>query len=81
MKVQVKLFAVARQVAGRDVLEIELGEPATVAALRETLAREVPGLAPLWRQAGFAVDARYAPDAAPIPPGADVACIPPVSGG
>ena len=29
----------------------------------------------------FAVDTRYADDATPIPPNADVACIPPVSGG
>jgi len=78
---QVKLFAAARQLAGRDVLEVELADEATVAELRRTVIEKIPALANLSGHLLFAVDAEYAPDEASIPPGAEVACIPPVSGG
>ena len=41
----------------------------------------MPGLAGLIGQMLFAVGARYAPEEAAVPPDAEVACIPPVSGG
>ena len=81
MNVRVRLFADARQAAGRDSLELDLPEPATIGELRHRLAEEVPQLADLIRRAMFAVSAEYAADADEIAPGADVACIPPVSGG
>lgn len=81
MKVRVRLFAVARQAAGRESLELELPEGATIGELRSRLAAQVPPLAGLLGQVMFALGARYAADDAVIPPGADVACIPPVSGG
>lgn len=81
MNVRVRLFAAAKQAAGRDMLDLELPEGATVGQLRVRLEREIPLLAGLMRRAAFAVDAEYATDARQIAPGADVACIPPVSGG
>lgn len=81
MNVQVKLFAVARQIAGCDQLEVELASGASVADLRQALAAQVPELKPLLGSLAFAVNAEYAADDAPVPAGADVACIPPVSGG
>ena len=81
MKIRVKLFAVAREAAGHDSLELDLPEGATVGQLRNQLGSQVPQLSALLPQMMFAVDTRYADDAAPIPPDADVACIPPVSGG
>ena len=70
-----------RQMAGCDAVEIELAEGATVASLRQALAAQVPQLSGLARQLTFAVDAQYVGDETVVPPGGEVACIPPVSGG
>lgn len=81
MIIRVRLFAAARQAAGRESVELEMPEGATIAQLRRHLGLEIPQLSGLLRQVTFALDAQYAEDTAIIPPGADVACIPPVSGG
>lgn len=82
MRVTVKLFAVAKDVAGAESMVVEVPEPATVGALRAALAAEVPALEAILRGALFAVDTAYADDAEVIhSPAAEVACIPPVSGG
>lgn len=81
MKVRVRLFAVARQAAERDSVELDLPEGATMGQLRRELGSQVPGLSGLLDRMMFALGTRYAGDETLIPPGADVACIPPVSGG
>ena len=81
MKVRVRLFAMARQAAGRDGIELEVAEGATIGQLRLQLGAQVPQLSGLLSQTMFALGTRYASDETVIPPGADVACIPPVSGG
>ena len=81
MKVQVRLFAAARQADGQDRLELELPEGATVADLRRELSGRIPELSDLIRRAMFAVDTEYAADDRTLPCDAEVACIPPVSGG
>jgi sulfur-carrier protein len=79
--VRVQLFAVARQLAGEDAIDLDLPPGATVADVRTELLRRTPALAPLARHLLFSVDADYAADGAVVPEGAEVACIPPVSGG
>ena len=81
MTISVRLFAAARQLAGRDTVSLELAEGCTVADLRTILLKEIPELTPLAGSVRLAVNAQYADDATRIPPGADVAVIPPVSGG
>lgn len=81
MNVRVQLFAVARQLAGRDAIELVLPEGATISQLRQSLAAQVPQLASVLPHVMFAVDSEYADDHRTISPGAAVACIPPVSGG
>jgi molybdopterin converting factor subunit 1 len=81
MKVSVKLFAAARQLTGAGEIALELPAETTVAELRGALAAKHPALAPLLRHALFAIDAEYATDATAIRDGAEIACIPPVSGG
>jgi sulfur-carrier protein len=81
MIVPVRLFAVARQAVGQDSVEVDLPAGATIGQLRSRMAIEMPQLAGMIGQMTFAIDARYAPDAAVIPPEAEIACIPPVSGG
>ena len=81
MNVRVKLFAVARQAAGREAVELDLPDGASIGDLRRQLGVEVPPLSGLVARMMFAIGTDYADDGAIIPPDADVACIPPVSGG
>lgn len=81
MKISVKLFAVARQLAGRDLVEVEVPEGATVGQVRAELVRACPPLGPWLAKMRIAVNAEYAKDDAPVTATCDVACIPPVSGG
>ncbi len=79
--IRVKLFAVAKQVAGADAVELALQEGATVADVRRALLERYPSLTKLAKLLLFAVNGEYADDAMTIHPDAEVACIPPVSGG
>jgi molybdopterin converting factor subunit 1 len=81
MLVQVRLFAIARERAGRKVVEVDLPEPATVADLKAAILSQTPSLASLLPVLRFSVNSEYADDTTPIPQGADLAAIPPVSGG
>lgn len=81
MRIRVKLFAVARDLAGRSELELELPSRANVAALRAEIVRQVPAFEPLLPYMQVAVDSLYATDDEPIGPQSEVAVIPPVSGG
>lgn len=81
MIIRVGLFAVARELAGRDDVELVVPDGATAADVREALAAEVPALADLLPHALLAVDAAYAGDATVVDEDSEVALIPPVSGG
>lgn len=81
MKLNVKLFAVARQLARADQLSVDLPEGSTVADLRHRLAMEQPDLAPLLPHVLFAVGSEYVGDDKPLADAMELACIPPVSGG
>ncbi len=81
MRIQVKLFAVARQLAECDTISVELADQATVADLRVAIPQQHPTLAGIVGQLKFAVDADYAIDSHVLNESQEVACIPPVSGG
>ena len=81
MKVCIRLFAVAKDIAGCDSLWLDLPEDSTVAHLRERLAAEMPALAAVLPQVLFAVGNDYARDDTVLSERSEVACIPPVSGG
>lgn len=81
MKVVVQLFAEARDRAGTSAAALELPPSVTVAELRAALAARFPDLARLLSASRIAVSHEFADDSDPIPPGAEVAIIPPVSGG
>jgi molybdenum cofactor biosynthesis protein MoaC/molybdopterin converting factor subunit 1 len=80
--VQVRLFAMLRERAGRDSLELELPDGATVADAMAVLARE-PGLDELLGELPVraARNREYVGDEEPLEPGDELALIPPVSGG
>jgi molybdopterin converting factor subunit 1 len=79
--IRVRLFARARDLAGAEVVAVDLPAGATVAGLRARLAEQIPPLRDLLRRAAVAVNEDFVGDETPVPPGAEVALIPPVSGG
>jgi molybdenum cofactor cytidylyltransferase len=81
MRLCVRLFALAKERAGRSEIDLELASPSRVADLRTALAVRLPALAPLLPMALIAVNEEYAADEDVIVAGATIAVIPPVSGG
>lgn len=83
MLLQVRLFAVLRERAGQDSLEIDLAEGATVGeALRALAAASEPlGDALEAMPVVMAVNRSYAGEEQTLAPGDELALIPPVSGG
>lgn len=83
MTLRVRLFAVLRERAGRDSLEIELAEGATVAeAMRALAAASEPLAAALEAMpVVMAVNRSYAEESTKLAAGDELALIPPVSGG
>ncbi len=81
MQVVLKLFAIARQKVGQPSITLDLPDGSTVADLKRALAVSHPSLVPLLPNLLIAVANEYARDDLPISPGAEVAAIPPVSGG
>jgi MoaE-MoaD fusion protein len=82
MTVTVRLFAILRERAGRDSVEIELPEGATVGDAFASLAA-APGLGELVERLPLrmAVNREYASAGTAIAPGDELALIPPISGG
>jgi molybdopterin converting factor subunit 1 len=81
MIVHVRLFARARDLAGADTVHVELPDGATVADLRRRLAVDCPALASLLDRSALAVDNEFAADSLVLSANAEIALLPPVSGG
>jgi molybdopterin converting factor subunit 1 len=79
--IQVRLFARARDLAGVDRVSVAVPSGATVGDLRRTMATELPKLAGLLARSAFAVNNEFADDALALAARAEVALLPPVSGG
>jgi sulfur-carrier protein len=77
----VLLFARLRDLVGSDRVEVDVPATATIGDLRRQLIGQYPHLAGLLAKSAFAVNDEYADDGAPIPADAEVALLPPVSGG
>lgn len=80
MKVNVKFFALGRELVGNNNLEIELGESDNVKNLVERLQNEHPKFKEL-KSFLVAVNMEYADMEKSLNDGDEVAIIPPVSGG
>ncbi len=82
MVVSVRLFAILREAARRDELDVELADGATAGDLVDAVAREA-GLGAVVQpgRVVVAVNREYVPAGHPLQDGDEVALIPPVSGG
>ena len=81
MKVEVKLFARARDVAGAETVSVEVPDSAKVADLRAALALKFPEMESLAPSLLVAVGNEYADDQTTLDASKEIACFPPVSGG
>lgn len=81
MQIEVLLFASLADDAKQPTLKVEIPDGATVATLRERLAAGNAALGERLPQIRIAVNQEFASDDTVIVPGAEVALIPPVSGG
>lgn len=81
MMVRLMLFAGAKELAGTESMEVVLEDEATVGDLKQTLVEQHPSLLTLVEKSTFSVDQEYALDSKQLYHDAEVALIPPVSGG
>lgn len=81
MPITILLFASLKDGAGRRRIEIDLPAGACLKQLKQHLAAEFPNIAPLLATSLASIDQQYADDKDEVPPGAEVAFFPPVSGG
>src|SRR5689334_25210114 len=82
MVVSVRLFAVLREAAHRDALDVELEDGATAGDLVDAVARDA-GIGAVVQPSSVvvAVNREYVEPGHPLHDGDEVALIPPVSGG
>jgi molybdopterin converting factor subunit 1 len=81
MKVQLRFFALARELAETGDAILEVPDGATVADVRLAISRRWPALTALSSQVMIAVNSQYASDSTKVAADAEIAFIPPVSGG
>jgi molybdopterin synthase catalytic subunit len=81
VKVSLVLFAALRDAVGERTLFLELADDATVNDLKEQLAVRYPRVEPMMKTVVCAIDDEYVKSEARLREGAEVALIPPVSGG
>jgi molybdopterin converting factor subunit 1 len=81
MKLTIRLFARARDLAGADSISFDLPAGGTVRDLKSRLAAERPALAGMLERSALAVDNELADDGLVLQAGAEIALLPPVSGG
>ena len=80
MTITIRLFAGLRELAG-DSVTVEVPTGATAGDVKRAVAALVPAAAVLIGRSAVAVGREFVPDSAGIADGAEVALIPPVSGG
>ena len=81
MELNVRLFALYRERAGRSTVSVVVPDEATVADLTDEVRRQLPNLAPPEVKIVVAVNTDYADSEVVLQSGDDVCLIPPVSGG
>ena len=81
MRIHVRLFALLKDRAGSDHIELNLPEKSTIATAVEQLRHRIPALADHLNHIAFALNRSYTQSNTPLQEGDELALIPPVSGG
>jgi len=80
-RIKLLFFATIRDRAGTKSMELDVPENMTVLGLKDKIAEEYPNLKDSMKSVLITIDREYAFDEAVIPPNAEMAMFPPVSGG
>jgi molybdopterin converting factor subunit 1 len=80
-RIKLLFFATIRDRAGTKSMELDIPEDMTVQGLKDKLANEYPNLRDSMKSVLTTIEREYAFDEAVIPPNAEIAMFPPVSGG
>lgn len=81
IQVRLLFFARAREIAGCDALELELPDGARLTDVVDRLCDQHPAIRNYVGHCRWSINEEFAPLEAPVPTGAEIALIPPVSGG
>ena len=81
MTIKLRLFAILKERAGADEIQLDLREGASVSDASALVAETFPALRDHLPRAAFAVNREYAKQATVLRDGDELAIIPPVSGG
>ena len=81
MKIQVRLFAILRQYAGVERIELEIDPGLTARAAASLVARQYPQIATHLAKVSLAVNRQIAPGDQLLCDGDELALLPAVSGG
>jgi molybdopterin converting factor subunit 1 len=81
MRIHVRLFALLKDRAGTDHLELNLPDKSTIAHAVEQVRHRFPTLADNLNHIAFALNRSYTQSNTPLQEGDELALIPPVSGG
>ena len=80
-RVKLLFFATLRDRAGMKSMELDIPEDLTVQGLKDMISSEYPKLRESMSSVLITINREYAFDEAIIPPNAELAMFPPVSGG
>lgn len=80
-RVKLLFFATLRDRAGMRSMELEIPTDLTIQGLKDKLSSEYPNLKESMSSVLITINREYAFDEAVIPPNAELAMFPPVSGG
>ncbi|MBK8420131.1 molybdopterin converting factor subunit 1 [Candidatus Villigracilis saccharophilus] len=79
--IKLLFFATIRDRAGTKSLEIDIPADLTILGLKEKLSTDYPDLKDSLKSVLITINREYAFDEAIVPPSAEIALFPPVSGG
>jgi molybdopterin converting factor subunit 1 len=80
-RIKLLFFATLRDRAGTKYMELDIPTDLTVQGLKDKISREYPNLKESMSSVLITINREYAFDDAVIPPDAELAMFPPVSGG
>ncbi|MGE5375853.1 MAG: molybdopterin converting factor subunit 1 [Bacteroidota bacterium] len=80
-RVKLLFFATLRDRAGTRSMELEIPTDLTIQGLKDLISTEYPNLKESMSSVLITINREYAFDEATIPPNAELAMFPPVSGG
>jgi molybdopterin converting factor small subunit len=81
MKIQIKLFAAARELSDRGEIEMEVDDGMQVGEMKIKISGEYPNLKDLILRSAVSLNREFATDDNVICEHDEIALIPPVSGG